>query len=102
MRLKGSQWCQSTIPARRRRCKVRVRRLSRRRRRSVEAAPVGVMGIEMAMKNLKLYLENRSIIEENEKLRKKALLLHQENQVLMFELQKKLSHNHHSRLEVSC
>ncbi|ERN13069.1 protein LITTLE ZIPPER 4 [Amborella trichopoda] len=41
--------------------------------------------------NLKLYLKNRSIIEENERLRKKALLLNQENQALLSELRQKLS-----------
>lgn len=52
-----------------------------------------VMKAEMEIKNLKLYMENRSIIEENEKLRKKALLLHQENQALLFQLQNKSSLN---------
>lgn len=42
------------------------------------------------MKNLKLLMENQSIIVENEKLRKKALLLQQENQTLFAQLQKKL------------
>ena len=39
---------------------------------------------------MKLYLENQTIIEENEKLRKRANLLHQENLALLSELQKKL------------
>jgi hypothetical protein len=63
----------------------------RRRRLSKEAKEkkrVRVVKAEMEIKNLKLYMENRSIIEENEKLRKKALLLHQENQALFFQLQK--------------
>ncbi|KAI3498362.1 hypothetical protein L2E82_14535 [Cichorium intybus] len=42
---------------------------------------------KMAMKNLKLYIQNQCIIEENERLRRKALLLHQENQVLLCQLQ---------------
>ena len=46
----------------------------------------------MELKNMKLYLENQSIVEENEKLRKKASLLHQENLALMSELQKKFPH----------
>ncbi|KAK9145009.1 hypothetical protein Sjap_004912 [Stephania japonica] len=37
----------------------------------------------MELKNLKLYMENRSIIPKNEKLKKRALLLHEENQALM-------------------
>ncbi|KAF5460778.1 hypothetical protein F2P56_020620 [Juglans regia] len=44
---------------------------------------------DMELKNLKLFLENQSIIEENEKLRKKASVLHQENLALMSEFQNK-------------
>ncbi|EHA8587506.1 putative protein LITTLE ZIPPER 2, partial [Cocos nucifera] len=40
----------------------------------------------MEMVNLKLYLENRCIMEENERLREKALLLRQENQALLSHL----------------
>lgn len=47
---------------------------------------------EIEWRNLKLYMENKSIIEENERLRKKALLLHEENQVLLSQLQHKLTH----------
>ncbi|KAK7822067.1 protein little zipper 2 [Quercus suber] len=47
---------------------------------------------DLELKNLKLYLENKSIIEENEKLRRKACLLHQENLALMNEFQKKFPH----------
>ncbi|KAL1069234.1 hypothetical protein V6Z11_D12G252700 [Gossypium hirsutum] len=47
---------------------------------------------DMELMNLKLYLENQSIIEENEKLRKKASLLQQENLALMSEYQKKFPH----------
>lgn len=49
------------------------------------------VGTDMILKNLKLYIENISILEENEKLRKKASLLHQENLELMSEIQKKFS-----------
>ncbi|KAJ9147799.1 hypothetical protein P3X46_029920 [Hevea brasiliensis] len=49
-------------------------------------------GRDMELKNLKLYLENQSIVEENEKLRKIANLLHQENLALMSEFQKKFPH----------
>lgn len=48
-------------------------------------------GKEMVMKNLKLYVENMNILEENERLRKKANLLHQENLELLSEIQNKLS-----------
>ncbi|KAJ8573288.1 hypothetical protein K7X08_009799 [Anisodus acutangulus] len=37
---------------------------------------------KLKMKNLKLYKENKTIFEENERLRKKVLLLHQENKAL--------------------
>lgn len=46
------------------------------------------IGKELEVKNLKLYMENISIFEENEKLRKKASLLHQENLYLLSEFQK--------------
>ncbi|KAD3641261.1 hypothetical protein R6Q59_003874 [Mikania micrantha] len=46
---------------------------------------------EMEIKNLKLYMENMNILKENEKLRKKASQLHQENQVLLSEIMKKFS-----------
>ncbi|XP_047324822.1 protein LITTLE ZIPPER 1-like [Impatiens glandulifera] len=46
---------------------------------------------KMEMKNLELYMKNMSVMEANKKLKKKAEILHQENQVLMSELiQKKL------------
>ncbi|KAG1359167.1 putative protein LITTLE ZIPPER 1 [Cocos nucifera] len=44
------------------------------------------MEATMELVNLKLYLENRCIMEENERLRKKALLLRQENQALLSHL----------------
>ncbi|PIA49915.1 hypothetical protein AQUCO_01300565v1 [Aquilegia coerulea] len=70
------------------RSRFQVHRLTRWRRRCFKGEKV-VVRTEMELKNLELYLENQSIIEENEKLRKKALLLHQENQVLMLEMQRK-------------
>ena len=44
------------------------------------------VGGEMELVNLKLYWENRSIMEENKRLREKALLLRQENQALLSRL----------------
>ncbi|KAG2309179.1 hypothetical protein Bca4012_081903 [Brassica carinata] len=41
--------------------------------------------------NSKLYLQNCYIIKENERLRKKAQILNQENQQLLIELKQKLS-----------
>ncbi|PSS15940.1 Protein LITTLE ZIPPER like [Actinidia chinensis var. chinensis] len=41
--------------------------------------------------NSKLYLQNCYIMQENERLRKKAQLLNQENQALLSELKQKLS-----------
>ncbi|KAE8697538.1 Dihydrodipicolinate synthase isoform 1 [Hibiscus syriacus] len=73
---------------------VRVRRLDRLRRlRKGEGTKKTVVSIktDMQTKNLKLYVENQIIIEENERLRKKAFFLHQENQTLLAQLQKKLS-----------
>lgn len=46
---------------------------------------------EMEMRNFKLFVENQSIMRENEALRKKALLLHQENNALFALLHTKLS-----------
>ncbi|CAK8571398.1 unnamed protein product [Lathyrus oleraceus] len=43
--------------------------------------------------NSKLYLQNCYIMKENERLRKKAQLLNEENQQLLCELKKKLSKN---------
>ncbi|KAF5734858.1 hypothetical protein HS088_TW15G00353 [Tripterygium wilfordii] len=62
--------------------KIQVCRLTRRR--CEENA-----GKDIKLTNLKLYLENKIIIEENEKLRKKASLLQQENLALISELEKK-------------
>ncbi|CDP09860.1 unnamed protein product [Coffea canephora] len=69
-----------------RRCKIQLPRLTRRRIRCQEE-----VGKDMVLKNLKLYIENITILEENEKLRKKASLLHQENLELMSEIQKKFA-----------
>ncbi|XWS61886.1 hypothetical protein CRYUN_Cryun07bG0163000 [Craigia yunnanensis] len=86
-------WCPSQYPVsasskrrhRSKQSKVQIYRLSRKRcEENVEK--------DMELMNLKLYLENQSIIEENEKLRKKANLLHQENLALMSEFQKKFPH----------
>ncbi|KAJ4836206.1 hypothetical protein Tsubulata_002417 [Turnera subulata] len=41
--------------------------------------------------NSKLYIQNCYIMKENERLRKKAQLLNQENQALLCELKQKLS-----------
>ncbi|KAK3015038.1 hypothetical protein RJ639_005563 [Escallonia herrerae] len=47
--------------------------------------------IGMEKFNSELYLQNCQIIQENERLRKKAEMLNQENQVLLSELKQKLS-----------
>ncbi|KAF6165978.1 hypothetical protein GIB67_012875 [Kingdonia uniflora] len=49
--------------------------------------------MDMDRMNSKLYLQNCYIIQENERLRKKAQLLNQENQALLSELKQKLSNN---------
>ncbi|KAG8382344.1 hypothetical protein BUALT_Bualt05G0067600 [Buddleja alternifolia] len=68
-----------------RRTRVRVLGLSSKRKSCEEKVGKDVELI----KNLKLYMENISILEENEKLRKKASLLHQENLALMSEFQRR-------------
>ncbi|KAH6798871.1 binding protein [Perilla frutescens var. frutescens] len=45
----------------------------------------------MEKMNSKLYLENYYMMQENERLRKKAELLNQENQTLLHELKQRLS-----------
>ncbi|KAI4300456.1 hypothetical protein L6164_033833 [Bauhinia variegata] len=45
----------------------------------------------MERMNSELYLQNCYIMKENERLRKKAQLLNQENQALLSELKQKLS-----------
>lgn len=45
----------------------------------------------MEKQNSELYLQNCYIIQQNERLRKKAQLLNQENQALLSELKQKLS-----------
>ncbi|KAF3682675.1 putative ankyrin repeat and zinc finger domain-containing protein 1-like [Capsicum annuum] len=55
-------------------------------RLSKERAKLRKLKKIMKMKNLKLYMENKTIIEENEKLRKQALLLHQENKALFSQM----------------
>ncbi|CAN4077347.1 unnamed protein product [Withania somnifera] len=69
------------------RSRVQVHRLPRRKRSEEKAAE----GKNMELKNLKLYMENMSILEENAKLRKKANVLHQENLALISEFLKKFS-----------
>lgn len=47
--------------------------------------------VDMEKLNSKLYLQNCCIIQENERLRRKALRLNQENQVLLSELKQRFS-----------
>lgn len=55
---------------------------------AVKRAKLRKMKVQMAMDNLKLYIRNKTIIEENQRLRKKTLVLHQENKALMSQLLK--------------
>ncbi|KAI3468849.1 hypothetical protein Pfo_025512 [Paulownia fortunei] len=84
----SNEWIQviHSFPRKTRRIRVRVLRLSSIRKRREEK-----IGEDIELKNLKLYMENISILEENEKLRKQASLLHQENLALMSEFQKRSS-----------
>ncbi|KAL3498729.1 hypothetical protein ACH5RR_041461 [Cinchona calisaya] len=68
-------------------CRIQLHQLTRRKIKCEEN-----IGKDMIiLKNLKLYIENITILEENEKLRKKATLLHKENLQLMSEIQKQFS-----------
>ncbi|CAN6586900.1 unnamed protein product [Malus baccata var. baccata] len=51
--------------------------------------------------NSKLYLQNCYIMKENERLRKKAQLLNQENQALLSELKQKLSKSTSSKAKAN-
>uniref|UniRef100_A0A0E0M3I5 Uncharacterized protein n=1 Tax=Oryza punctata TaxID=4537 RepID=A0A0E0M3I5_ORYPU len=62
---------------------LRRKRLRLRRRRETMRRSDGM---EMEMVNLKLYLENRCILEENERLREKASALRRENLALRADL----------------
>ncbi|CAO2827168.1 unnamed protein product [Amaranthus hypochondriacus] len=68
--------------------KVRLHCLITRRRYK------GTKPEDIELKNLKLYLENRSILEENEKLRQKAIWLRQENLALLSQFQNKFKSSH--------
>ncbi|CAN1333056.1 Protein LITTLE ZIPPER 2 [Linum perenne] len=77
--------------SKRRKLKLQVIGLTRRR------CGEGVTGEkDMELKNLKLFMENRTIYEANEKLRERACLLHLENLALLRELQEKLPHLDHN------
>ncbi|KAG9445089.1 hypothetical protein H6P81_016429 [Aristolochia fimbriata] len=58
-------------------------------------------GREMELQNMKLYLENRMIFEENERLRRKALLLGEENRALLTQLRKKLNFHDEPRKKLN-
>ncbi|KAJ8632264.1 hypothetical protein MRB53_025600 [Persea americana] len=79
----------------RRRIKISKVRVRLPARRSCSWDESMGRGMEMELQNLKLYLENRCIIEENERLRRKALVLDQENKALLSELKKKSPHLDH-------
>ncbi|KAL1368995.1 hypothetical protein HN51_023132 [Arachis hypogaea] len=67
----------------------------RRRRAQLKEArerrKMAVVKTQIKMRNLKLYKENQSLLNENERLRNQAMLLYKENQDLLSKLQKKLS-----------
>ncbi|KAF3522311.1 hypothetical protein F2Q69_00049602 [Brassica cretica] len=64
---------------------LRVLNLTSRRRRILREKK------EMEMRNMKLFLKNQSIIRENEALKKRALVLCEENNVLFSLLHPELS-----------
>nr|GMD75068.1 protein LITTLE ZIPPER 1-like [Ipomoea batatas] len=90
MCISSSEWIQShnlyisMHKQRSKRSKVQVQGLITRRRKRREEKSDGEKDITvMILQNLKLYMENMSILQENERLRKKASLLHTENLTLM-------------------
>ncbi|CAA0831499.1 protein binding [Striga hermonthica] len=90
----NTEWTQSqllhSLPRKPKRTRVHIRRrLSRRRARRDEKVDA-----VMELKNLKLYMENITIMEENERLRRQASLLQQENRSLMSEFQRRFSNNY--------
>lgn len=78
---------------------IRMKRLAKIAKDKEEELGVKV---EMEIKNLKLYMENQNIMEENNKLKKRALLLHQENQALLSQLQKKFSQQNTTTTDNIC
>ncbi|GAB4861878.1 hypothetical protein Ancab_037133 [Ancistrocladus abbreviatus] len=78
-----------------RRSSIRIQWLKRRKRRRMmcssreaEERTRVELKTRMVFKNLDLYLQNQSIMKENDKLREKALLLNKENKALLSQLQK--------------
>ena len=53
-----------------------------------EITRAGKLKREMQVKNMKLYVMNKIIVEENERLRRKAMTLLQENKILLAQFQK--------------
>ena len=53
-----------------------------------EITRAGKLKREMQVKNIKLYVMNKIIVEENERLRRKAMTLLQENKILLAQFQK--------------
>ncbi|XP_024627201.1 protein LITTLE ZIPPER 4 [Medicago truncatula] len=54
-------------------------------------SPMVVIFVAMERLNTELYYQNCHIMKENERLRKKAQILNQENQALLSQLKQKLS-----------
>ncbi|XP_031498133.1 protein LITTLE ZIPPER 1-like [Nymphaea colorata] len=63
-----------------RRPKVKAHFERRRRMRKMRG---GRWGLLLQLRNVRLLVRNRCIMEENERLRQKALLLNQQNQALL-------------------
>ncbi|KAL8171011.1 hypothetical protein V2J09_022815 [Rumex salicifolius] len=71
-----------------RRSSVQLHRLIRKRQWEKKSR------MEIEEMNMKLYLKNKAIMEANKELRKKAVLLRQENIALLLQFQKKVCHEH--------
>ncbi|KAL3517030.1 hypothetical protein ACH5RR_023932 [Cinchona calisaya] len=71
--------------------KVHVHRLNRSwklLKKAKEMARAGKLKREMQFRNMKLYMQYKTISQENEKLQRKAMILLQENKILLSQFQK--------------
>lgn len=66
---------------------VECNRSSKLSKEAKEKGRAGKLKRELEVKNMKLYLMNKIIIEENEKLRRRAMILLQERKTLQSQFQ---------------
>lgn len=74
-------------------------RMSRLSKEVIKKAKVGKLKMEiMEMENLKLYMKNKRIFEDNQRLQKEALFLQQENKDLLSQIQKIYNSHNSSKI----